>query len=461
MGDISTAQTESLPAVDRTIMTGPSDVLEGVSQDQIIAILPSSQAQNDGSYRLLYTTRTGTGPEARFETHSMEIHDPPPSLLWKHLLAQTPTHFSIPKAKNGKANVHVVVSVKSGTWEAERFFADVVQPILEAVGLAKSDYEVLHTSSEHSVVDFATNTLLPVANEGILQTVILLSGDGGMIDIVNVLLESTQSSQFRKPTIGLLSLGSGNALANSSRLNDDKTRGISSLLKGEPQSLPTFVTKFSPGSLLLVDEARSTEPLRTDENGVGIIYGTVVCSWALHAALVGDSDTTEYRKHGSERFSMAARELLYPSDGSEPHQWRGRVAVTRMDESGSQTTHYLDPQQHSYIIATMVSNLQQTLTISPHSRPLDGQLRLLHLGPTASDEMMRILGLAFTGGGHVNERGVLYEPVEVLRIEFAEDDEHWRRVCVDGKIVRVGKDGWVEVRRESRDVLDLIALKRP
>ena len=56
----------------------------------------------------------------------------------------------------------------------------------------------------------------------------------------------------------------------------------------------------------------------------------------------------------------------------------------------------------------------------------------------------------------------MYENIEGLRIEFDEDEEHWRQVCVDGKIVAVAKGGWVEVTRipatgmDARRVVELV-----
>ena len=47
-----------------------------------------------------------------------------------------------------------------------------------------------------------------------------------------------------------------------------------------------------------------------------------------------------------------------------------------------------------------------------------------------------------------------------MRIEFGgqEAEGRWRRVCVDGKIVRVEEDGWVELRKDSRRVLDIVTV---
>jgi len=197
--------------------------------------------------------------------------------------------------------------------------------------------------------------------------------------------------------------------------------------------------------------------LPLSDAGSAIVYGAVVCSWALHASLVADSDTTEYRKHGTNRFQMAAKELLAPSDGSEPHTYKGKITLITKDRDGRETHHVLERREHMYILATLVSNLEENLTISPGSKSLDGQLRLVHFGVVSSAEVMRILSLAFQGGSHVEDAAVGYENIDGLRIDFDEKDSRWRRVCVDGKIVRVNEDGWVEVRKSTRDVVDLIA----
>lgn len=106
----------------------------------------------------------------------------------------------------------------------------------------------------------------------------------------------------------------------------------------------------------------------------------------------------------------------------------------------------------------MVSNLEEKLCISPYSKPLDGRMRLLHFGPMSSDRVMGVLGRAFTDGSHVSDETVSYEEVDGLRIDFDEEDSRWRRVCVDGKIVRVGKNGWVTVRMCAESPLDLLML---
>ena len=429
---------------------------EDILFENVVAAVPLGTAENGPTYNLLYMKKLAKDEE-KSVVHIVQVEKLPKMFLEKNGVQTKPSHLSIPKNRDGGPNLHVIVSIRSGTLEAASFFENAVCPVFCALGLSKEDFEVHHTASEQSVTDFASNTLYPRANAGTSQTVLLLSGDGGIVDIINIMLQNTQSTHYVKPSIGLIALGTGNALANSTGLNHEITRGLKSFLRGRPYSLPTFTARFSAGSEMLTDEGRKAGPLLIDESGTSTVHGAVVCSWALHASLVADSDTTEYRKYGAQRFQMAAQELLKPSNGSESHHYRGRISLTNKDANGREYITRMDRKEHMYILATLVSNLEQSLAISPASKPLDGQLRFMHFGVLPSDEIMRILGLAFAGGKHVQDGAVGYKSIEALRIDFDEPDGRWRRVCVDGKIIRVGEGGWVEVRREGRDVLDLIA----
>lgn len=406
---------------------------------------------------LLLSTKTENPSRTEFTFESFQLSDVPRPILDKSGISLPPSHLFIPRGPGDVPNLHVVISPRSGRGEAQHFFDVVIRKAFKAVGLEEQAYQTHVTESERSITDLAHIVFLPHANDGIAQTILLLSGDGGIVDIVNVLLSSLQSPRYRKPVIGLVVMGTGNALANSTGLNRGATRGLSNFLQGTPRSLPTFTANFSPGSEFLFNEGRSSEILPLSDAGSAIVYGAVVCSWALHASLVADSDTTEYRKHGTNRFQMAAKELLAPSDGSEPHMYKGKITLITKDQDGRETHHVLERREHMYILATLVSNLEENLTISPGSKPLDGQLRLVHFGVVSSAEVMRILSLAFQGGSHVEDAAVGYENIDGLRIDFDEKDSRWRRVCVDGKIVRVNEGGWVEVRKSTRDVVDLIA----
>jgi len=350
-------------------------------------------------------------------------------------------------------NIHVILSTASGGQHAEKFFVNSLKPMLSHLGLNDADngYYVHQTDSSDSISHLVKATLLPRANKSIRQIIILLSGDGGIIDIVNEATSECLSSRYARLEVILIPLGTGNALAHSSGITADETHGLSTLLRGRPQPLPLFKVQFS--EIEAIDQKQSKKQEYS-------IHGAVVCSWGLHAALVADSDTPECRKHGADRFKMAAKGNLFPSDGSLPHEYRAKVSILPRAERGTQEWQVLPRSLHAYVLVTLVSQLEKGFTISPHSTPLEGQLRLVHFGPLAGggDEIMRIMGLAYQGGKHIFEESVSYHEVDGLRVEFEEDDPRFRRVCVDGKIITVTNGGSLEVRRELQDVLDLFVL---
>jgi diacylglycerol kinase family enzyme len=343
---------------------------------------------------------------------------------------------------------HIIISTGSGTGKAELFYEQAVKPILETLW------------PEATTIQELTNDIFfPTANAGITLRIVLLTGDGGIIDLVNGLLSQPTSSSYIAPKVVLLPLGTANALYHSINVGNPQqnTWGLKALClnpshETHRKSLPIFAASFSPGARLLTNEARDEEVLPQDpKSGCPVLHGAVVASWAMHASLVADSDTAEYRKFGIDRFKMAAKEALYPADGSPPHPYRASVSVLH----GSEWTP-IPEEEHMYVLATMVSNLEQPFCISPRSGPLDGSLWLVHFGPTSGDEAMRVMGMAYEGGKHVEDPMVRYEEIDGLSIQFQEKDDRWRRVCVDGKIVRVEDGGWMEIRKEERRLLDVV-----
>ncbi|KAK4620026.1 hypothetical protein CLAFUW4_11248 [Fulvia fulva] len=441
----------------------PSSTWHDIPAKSILAIAPTGHHNTEkADYHFLYVE---DNPNAQDDTsaspvvfRSCIVTNPPSWLVQDESLPSGKSCFEFRYDRSDVLpNFHIVVSTGSGTGQAKSVWEQLVKPMLDYVQRNQdkpaNEYQLHFTTSESSVADLTQDVLLPQADLGVAQSVLMMSGDGGIVDVVNTLLSSERSKNYKKPNLSVLPLGTGNALAHSSGITADNTLGLKSWFKGEPKELPLFAASFSQGARALFDGARQERELHAF-NGVLTAHGAVVCSWGLHAGLVADSDTAEYRNFGAERFKMAAKEALFPSDGSPPHRYQGHVGVQRSGKKGWRT---IRQGQHGYILATMVSQLEKGFTISPASKPLDAILRLIHFGPLSGEGAMDIMTKAYQGGQHVEDERVGYEEIEALRIEFLEGDARWRRVCIDGKIIRVEKGGWVEVRAGQKGVVDLIA----
>lgn len=302
----------------------------------------------------------------------------------------------------------------------------------------------------------------------------------------------TSHSTYVRPTIIPFPLGTGNALFHSlHKLSPPSPSplqtGLISLMAGSVHALPHFVAEFSRGRLVLPGLTRFPDerPLRDPEVssrypdhqqplGSHPVYGAVVVSYGFHSTLVAESDTYELRKHGDKRFQMVAEELL-----KDPHRYKARVTMTHRltdDEvramagegktvvKGPHGPIYPDKEEHiqrthhSYVLCSLVSNLEKGFTISPASRPLDGKLRMVDFDSDSGKEIMDIMTAAYDGGKHVHMPGVGYQEVESVKIDFQEEERDWRRVCVDGTIVSVDEDGWMKVTngKKGQEVLDVV-----
>jgi len=335
--------------------------------------------------------------------------------------------------------IHVIVSILSGRHKAQEYYDETLRPLLDDHQL---QYSTHTTTSAQTIIEICRSLIIPNATQGVKQTIILLSGDGGVVDIVNTLTTDLNRSNddvrrpsvFMKPVIAVIPMGTANALAWSSKVAQD---ALQVLFTGTPKPLPSFQATFSPGSKLVTDEGQGRESLAESEDFESVMYGAVVASWGLHASLVAMSDTAEYRKHGLERFRMAAEELL-----QNVHAYSGKIKWRKTSDEWEE----LPGSKHAYILTTMVSNLEEHFQISPDTKPVDGSLRLVHIGPEPVEDILRILGLAYQAGKHVTDPKVTYKEIDGLRIELDEEDELWRMICIDGKIVAVGEGGWVEIK---------------
>lgn len=173
-----------------------NDISQTRRDEDIITVTKSKS--RFAAYKIfsLAPTDIGTADEAAKKPSPFKLiitHVPanlPQEFLEKHLLKELPEHL---RPEN---EIHVLVSTLSGTGLSPSFFDEMLQPVLRGLGFKDGTYNVVRTKSAESVKEFARSTLLVDGNEGRKQTVLMLSGDGGMVDTINGLLESGQRSRY-------------------------------------------------------------------------------------------------------------------------------------------------------------------------------------------------------------------------------------------------------------------------
>lgn len=408
----------------------------------------------NGGYLILTIQQESQDGEEPFQLLSFLALSLPQSLLDQFLVNDLPDSLRT----GTSSSLDVLVSVRSGTGLAEKFFHSVLQPLLAVLGLKDQEdhgtedgcYTATLTKDANTVKEFAkTKIETRSSSESDTEkskTIVLLSGDGGLVDLLNGIHPSASL-----PTIALIPLGTGNALFHSLHMPHYTTSqdspshlvlALRALLKGRAAPLPTFQASFSSGAHLVDNDAPDSLGLPVSE-----LSGAIVASYGFHSQLVWESDTPAYRKHGDQRFGMVAGELL-----KEPHSYRASVE-TPEGRIGSEEVPF------NYVLATMVSNLEKTFTISPASQPLDGQLRLVHFAGATGQRTMEIMHAAYGGGKHVDMEDVGYQAVEEVKVTTAEEDARWRKVCIDGTIVELPQHGTMLVKKSPAPRLKVLVLK--
>ncbi|CAM1511495.1 Fc.00g090080.m01.CDS01 [Cosmosporella sp. VM-42] len=391
----------------------------------------------------------------------------PHNELERYLIHELPSHLH----HGGDNNVDIIVSTKSGMNLASTVWDTVLKPlwqlvavnlrerpILDAIdqqtGKPKPDYRVLLTETAESIRDFARGSSGPGKQDN-SRTIVLLSGDGGVVDLLNGWAEG--SSNAKPPVLALLPLGTGNALFHSMHKSLYSDPGptplvlaLRTLFLGTAADLPTFRASFSSGSRIVTfaDKSKADKPdgelhLKKEETSVSHLDGAIVASYGFHASIVYESDTPEYRVHGDKRFGMVAQELL-----RESHPYAAKVEIRR---SGSCKFETIPRETHAYVLTTLVSNLERKFTISPESKPLENRLHLVHFGPIGGERIMDAMMKAYDGGKHVGMKWddgeeIGYEEIDEVKVEVLEEDERWRKVCIDGTIVEIPKGGQMSVK---------------
>ncbi len=451
---------DSLTVQDSVIQASSETAL---NLNEIITIIKSPELESpEYNYMVCGLKEDEENPKEPFQLLLLRAKEVPKELLDTHLLRELSDSL-----RSGK-DFDVLVSTKSGTGRALEFWLSVLQPLLHVVREEPVEpRSVVITESDRSVSEFAKS--LESRQPSASRTVVLLSGDGGAVDMLNSCPEVPEGSLA--PTMALIPLGTGNALFNSLHKPLETTSGPSALVtglrtlfRGVSAQLPVFKASFSPGSRIVAfkgkngadsddQETEGKTEISRQETAVSHLYGAIVASYGFHASIVYESDTPEYRVHGSKRFGMVAAELL-----RESHPYEAQVEICR---SSSGEYGAIPRETHGYVLSSMVSNLERTFTISPASKPLDGKLHIVHFGPVGGDRCMEAMMKAYDGGKHVglkwdDGQEVGYEEIAGLKVHVREKDERWRKVCIDGTIVDIPQGGTMTVTTQEQGKLRVL-----
>ncbi len=445
--------------------------------DQVVAVLspsPSAQPVILGLIEAAAAAADKTDDAAPPPFQLVAIQAPraeiPAQLASVPRVAQLPTHLAL------GGGVDYLLSTRAGTGRAVPFWETVLRPLLRfAAQSLVQDTEparVVVTDSDDSVRAYAREER---AAANAPRTIVLLSGDGGVVDLLNssAAPPSGEEDGTPLPTIVLIPLGTGNALFNSLHKPlftgpSELVLALRTLLGGVAAPLPVFKASFPPGSHIVKytskdedaaetpsDVAAAEAQLHRQETDVDALYGSIVASYGFHAGIVYESDTPAYRAHGAARFGMVAQELLKTS-----HPYAAQIAIRRAGHDGDDWER-IPRDTHAYVLSTLVSNLERTFTISPKSRPLDGQLRLVHFAPLGPARTMEAMMKAYDDGKHVDvawddgER-IYYDDIDEITIQVEDEEARWRKACIDGTIVDIPKGGTVRVQREEKGHFNIV-----
>lgn len=267
---------------------------------------------------------------------------------------------------------------------SRQFYNQVLQPLLELLQVASS---VVFTRTAEEYVQW-----LQEQGDALFDRVLVaVGGDAVLHETANHVMRS--AARARPLHLFVVPCGSGNALASSCgiRAPSDALQRLASP-RGY-RALPTLQAR-------LCSAGRDS-----------VIAGVVVVSWALHAALVADSDTEELRRqYGNERFAVAARQNL-----AEPYVYRGRVTAYK---DGTATVYGDEGQV--YLLLSRCSHLEPGYCILPAADPLAADVRIHGIRiPAIADgaRIGEILMRGYSDAGHVSDESV--QVLDADRVEFS------------------------------------------
>lgn len=306
---------------------------------------------------------------------------------------------------------YIISNPASGERTGAQFVNEHVLPLIRPSG----KYELFETTGPGSAEEYARRIVQQHnVNNGDAIVMIVSGGDGTVHEIVNGIGETLHNIR-----LVLCPLGTANALYSTLFPVDPamfeteyRLQGIRAYLAGH----------FKPLTI-------SKTCLYTDNNEkLKSVYGVVVTSTALHAAILHSAERLRETVKGIERFQIAAKENIL-------HWYQGNVQFLSRDEDSSfEASRIYNPDTDKFAVlsqdtlsgpfayfisTTNVDRLEPAFQISPlfsKLPPGPGELDLVVVRPlrdpafTKDDEpsrtqfaskLMHVLQSAYQQGAHV------------------------------------------------------------
>ena len=264
----------------------------------------------------------------------------------------------------------VVYNPVSGDRNGAQLATDTILPLLTSHGLTPDKV----AATEHAghagplLLSYINGLTPPERAEGI--TLVLVSGDGTLHEIVNALhgARAEQDGPFPSLRIVLIPGGTANALHAT-------FFPPSSSSSAEPALLSSLLAFLSPSTPRLVPLTLALTTIPGTAAPPGGVVSAVVTSTSLHAAILHDSEALRASVPGVERFKMAAAQ-----NATTWYRARARLLgpVQRYDVAADKFVALEEEEEQrellgpfAYFLSTVnVDRLEPLFRISPLQRTL-------------------------------------------------------------------------------------------
>lgn len=371
-----------------------------------VPILISSASRPDQRFTAVYLDET---PAIEFRDLN-EIPDDCRHMVTELAIntgpANSPSKITPELLPRHLANIIIIDSTNSGTKTSSSWYFSVIKLLFDALGLR---HVYVSTTSADTISKHAKSFTSP-------STVIFLSGDTSIHEFVNNLQSVADQQEL---ILGVIPTGTGNALSSSIG-HQGIGHAISRLILGNAEPLASYSVRMPKNSYFYQTEHLERVP--------PVIQSLVVTSWAFHASIVADSDTPEYRKLGRQRFSEAANDNI-----ARDQLYRGEI----LDDKGNAIISITD---HSYLLFTLLTNLESSFRISPAGRPPSSKdLYMVEIPHVSGPDILEVMMKVYDNAKHIEDDRVNYvkiqRPVNIRILPQKDDSEITRRFCIDGRIV--------------------------